>query len=97
MGCEEEGAWHDMILSAAPGDPGYSPTVEVFLCGPGVGFDGPYTSAEAVQTGIGLGEIGCGEETAILFAQVVGGPWVNRRAMSFIRIYVIAPSVKHGF
>ncbi len=77
MGCEVEGFWHDMVLSAIPGDPGYSPKVQVFGCVPGTGFSPPYMDADVVKAEADKvdGQIVCAAGN-ILFAQVVEGPGV---------------------
>lgn len=67
---------HDMVLTAVPGDPGYSPWVVVAACLPGAAFDAskmPYTSAAAVENAVAAGELSCTRTTRVLLSPVVGG------------------------
>lgn len=79
MGCpgpEYSFLSHDMILSTVPGEPGYSPHVQVSMCNPVEGFEieAPYTNAGDVEVAIGLEQLECSSWPGALFAPVVGGP-----------------------
>ena len=69
-------SWHNMVLTAVPGDPNYNGAVQLVRCLSGDNFDiskMPYTSAEAVEAGIAAGELRC-TPIRVLAAPVVGGP-----------------------
>lgn len=68
-------SWHDMVLTAVPGDPGYNGAVQLMPCGRGPNFDVadmPYTSAAEVEAGIAAKELTC-RLGRVLSAPVVGG------------------------
>ncbi len=68
-------SWHDMVLTAVPGDPGYNGAVQLMPCSPGTNFDiadMPYASAAEVEAGIAAGELNC-RLGRVLSAPVVGG------------------------
>lgn len=77
MSCPDTGKQlHDMVLTAAPGDPGYGPVVAVVACVPGAAFDVtkmPYTSAAAVEDAEAAGELTCTATGRVLLSPVVGG------------------------
>lgn len=62
MACPDGRFQHDMVLSAAPGDPGYNAAVQVVACFPGSSFapeEIPYTSAAAVEAARAAGKLTC--------------------------------------
>ena len=74
MMCPDGSRTHDMVLTAVPGDPDYNGAVQLVRCLPGPNFDiadMPYTSAAAVEAGIGAGELNC-TPARVLAAPVVG-------------------------
>ena len=67
-------SWHDMVLTAVPGDRGYNAAVRLWRCTAGPNFNianMPYTSAAEVRAGIAAGELTC-TRRGILLAPVVG-------------------------
>jgi hypothetical protein len=55
---------HDMVLTVAPGDPGYKPFVAFVYCFEGTHFDVaamPYTSAASVEAARTAGALRCGQ------------------------------------
>jgi hypothetical protein len=77
MACPNGSAMHDMILSVAPGDPGYQPLVGFIHCFEGPNFDVadmPYTSAAAVEAAAAAGALTCGPPVGpVYLSPVVGG------------------------
>ena len=68
-------SWHDMVLTAVPGDPDYNAAVQLVRCSATPNFDiadMPYTSAAEVEAGIAAGKLTC-TPIRILMAPVVGG------------------------
>lgn len=68
-------SWHDMVLTAVPGDPGYNGAVQLVRCteaSPG-SANMPYTSAAAVEAAWAAGDLSC-VFGRVLAAPVVGGP-----------------------
>lgn len=68
-------SWHDMVLTAVPGDPGYNGAVQLVRCFATSSFDVadmPYTSAAEVEAGIAAGKLSC-RFGRVLAAPVVGG------------------------
>jgi hypothetical protein len=62
MYCPDGSRKHDMIVTAVPGDVGYSPIVQMVSCRPGPAFsasDMPYTSEAAIRTGVAGGRLTC--------------------------------------
>jgi hypothetical protein len=62
MYCPDGSRKHDMIVTAVPGDAGYSPIVQMVSCRPGPAFsasDMPYTSEAEVRAGIASGKLAC--------------------------------------
>jgi hypothetical protein len=62
MYCPDGSRKHDMIVTAVPGDPGYSPIVQMVSCRPGPAFnaaDMPYTSEAEIRAGIAGGKLTC--------------------------------------
>ncbi|HMM40946.1 MAG TPA: hypothetical protein PKA95_03510 [Thermomicrobiales bacterium] len=76
IACPDGSLMHDMILSVAPGDPGYQPLVGWVHCFEGPNFDPadmPYTSAAAVQAGAAGGELTCGAPVGPVYISPVVG------------------------
>jgi hypothetical protein len=62
MYCPDGSRKHDMIVTAVPGDPGYSPIVQMVSCRPGPAFtvlDMPYTSEAEIRAGVADGRLTC--------------------------------------
>jgi hypothetical protein len=62
MYCPDGSRKHDMIVTAVPGDAGYSPIVHMVSCRPGPAFvasEMPYTSEAEVRAGIASGKLTC--------------------------------------
>jgi hypothetical protein len=62
MYCPDGSRKHDMIVTAVPGDAGYSPIVQMVSCRPGPAFvasDMPYTSETEIRAGIANGKLAC--------------------------------------
>ena len=75
MACPDGSGLHDMVLTAAPGDPGYNAVVQLVVCRPGPSFDVaamPYTSAAAVEAGIAAGQLRCTTLQHVRFSHVLG-------------------------
>lgn len=67
-------ARHDHVLSAAPGDPGYSGSWTLVFAVPGPNFEAslmPYTNVQAVIDGVAAGELVLVETGARMIAPVV--------------------------
>lgn len=77
MHCPNGDNMHDMVASAAPGDPDYSPILGLILCFEGVNYaGGTYTSEQAVIDADGAGELDCNgfATVATVLSPVVHGP-----------------------
>jgi hypothetical protein len=62
MYCADGSRKHDMIVTAVPGDPGYSPIVQMVSCRPGPAFtvsEMPYTSEAEIRAGIAARKLTC--------------------------------------
>jgi hypothetical protein len=69
-------ARHDHVLSAAPGDPGYTGSWTLVFAVPGPNFDPasmPYTSVSQVLAGVASGELVLVSSGVEMIAPVVGG------------------------
>jgi hypothetical protein len=67
---------HDHVLSAAPGDRGYTGSWTLVLAVPGPNFDPsamPYTSVDKVEAGVAAGELVLINTGATMIAPVTGG------------------------
>ena len=67
---------HDHVLSAAPGQPGYTGSWALILAVPGPAFDPtdmPFTSVAQVQAGVASGELVLVDTGATMIAPVIGG------------------------
>ncbi len=67
---------HDHVLSAAPGQPGYTGSWTLVLAVPGPAFDPsdmPYTSVEQVDAGVASAELVLVETGVTMIAPVIGG------------------------
>jgi hypothetical protein len=70
---DENGAptwFHDMVLTRVPGDPGYSPVVNVYACMATTEEVIPYESEADVLAGIDAGQLQCGP-LGVMFGIVV--------------------------
>ncbi len=75
MMCPDGSRMHDMVLTKAPGDPGYTPFVRVVFCDRGPNFsvaDMPMKSAAVVEAAIAAGKLVCQPPGAVYLAPVLG-------------------------
>lgn len=76
VACPDGSLRHDHVLSAVPGSSGYTGTWRIVLATPGAAFDVatmPYTSVDAVLTGVAGGELVLTDTGIDFVGPVVGG------------------------
>jgi hypothetical protein len=76
VACPDGSLRHDHVLSAVPGSAGYTGVWRIVLATPGVAFDVstmPYTSVDAVLSGVAAGELVLADTGIDFVAPVVGG------------------------
>jgi hypothetical protein len=76
VACPDGTLRHDHVLSTVPGSPGYTGAWRIVLATPGAAFDAstmPYTSVDAVLTGVAAGELVLTDTGIDFVAPVAGG------------------------